>query len=184
MKYYRILDNIYFKNRWQLYDIEGARSTVDSSLDFTVGHFFYNNEAVFCKKEEGKALDFTLAEFDVPIISSKVVKILSKFFDDDVQLIPASIEGEKEEYFILNVIKLYDCLDEKKSLFTKWTEKDHRPDLEGDYRMVGNLRIDKSKVNNSNILRIKKWDIPLIVSELMKNEIEKNNIKGVIFEKV
>jgi hypothetical protein len=73
------------------------------------------------------------------------------------------------------------CLDEKRSIFQKFETNDEiRPDLAGDYKAVNPLFIDPDKVNRS-IFRLDKYDIVIIVSEHVKNKLEKVELSGLKF---
>ena len=133
---------------------------------------------------KGIELDYTETDaYSVPIVSKRLANLLSDY-SDDIQLIPATVEGIKKDYHILNVKYKIECLDEKRSQFQKF-EKDNeiRPDLEGHYEAVHLLLIDPCKVYR-NIFRIDKYDIVIIVSELVKNRLEKAKLSGLKFKLV
>jgi hypothetical protein len=65
----------------------------------------------------------------------------------------------------LNVLTSCDCIDEARTVGDKWTMASGRPDKVGMYRMIVNLFIDPDRVGGAQILRIRNWATPLIVSE-------------------
>jgi hypothetical protein len=78
-----------------------------------------------------------------------------------------------------------DCLDEKRSEFTKWTKNDHRADLAGQYRMVTRLRILTEQVpRDAHFFRVEGWRIALIVSEGVKEAMERVGCLGAKFVEV
>lgn len=183
MDYYRILDDIHFPTRWQLDAPEANGTDVDPS-DFTSCRPFTHSVELFSNSSLGVPLDFTLAELDVPIVSDRISKIILRFACEDVQLIPVSVGNVKEQYYILNAIRRIDCFDERRSVYTKWSAEDGRLDKIGTYRMVAKLRVDVSRISGVNVCRIHNWDVPLIVSEKIKIELEKYRFNGIIFKLV
>jgi hypothetical protein len=53
----------------------------------------------------------------------------------------------------------------------KWTSADQRVDKMGDYRSVVGLRIDPNRARRRNLLRVKGWVSPVIISELVKQAL-------------
>src|SRR4051812_7785745 len=77
----------------------------------------------------GEELAFSLAAFDMPIVSDPVAKTLVRTCDQEIELFPVEIPRARGNYAILNVIRCLACLDETRSEFTRWQPGDHRPDL-------------------------------------------------------
>ena len=186
MDYYRITDNIHAQGRWRLGQITSDSCQVDE-WNFTTGTPHDLTTPLSVMAEKGYSSDFTLADFDVPIISSVVASILLPIAKDDVQIIPVKTEGagaHDGDWFILNALSLMPCIDEQKSMFTKWSASDGRPDKTGQYRMVPKLIVDENKADAKNLIRIEGWDVPLIVSSVIKAEFENAGVKGAVFKKV
>lgn len=112
----------------------------------------------------GRPLPFSFGAFDIPVVTSRLGSLIADYAVGDVQLVPAMISNEPEMY-ILNVLTCINCIDETLTSGTKWTTSDNRPDKIGRYRMIKELRIDASMINNSHVFRIDTWRIALIVSE-------------------
>jgi hypothetical protein len=91
-------------------------------------------------RRRSRALEFTLADFDMPVVHESLAARVSEQCEDDVQLFPAAVEGTVERYYIMNITNTVPCLDEKKSGVTYWGEQDGRPDLVGKYMIVGRQR--------------------------------------------
>jgi len=110
--------------------------------------------------------------------------VIEQIANGDIQRLPLDIPGH-EGFEVLNSIRLIKCLDETRSEFTKWTDKDHRADLAGQYRMVTKLKIDTSQLPPScHFFRIEGWPIGLIVSEDVKAAMEHCDCLGAKFEDV
>jgi hypothetical protein len=117
-------------------------------------------------------MDFTITAFGVPIVSSKVAAAIESQAGGDVQRVPAAIKGHFG-FEALNVLRIVECIDESKSEFQKWTERDNRPDRLGHYRSVTKLRLDTTRISESDhIFRLAGWEVTLVVSEKLKQVIE------------
>ncbi|MGH7953983.1 MAG: imm11 family protein [Limisphaerales bacterium] len=181
-KFYRILDNVEFADRWWLKSPrEPNGNPIDSEL-------FCNGKLLnFCPpltiavRHHGKPLDWTFADFDMPVVTKRTADLLRNICRSDIQFFEANVEGYNGDFEILNVLKAICCLDEEKSDILFWNKEDGRPDKIGQYRQVVNMRISPSQVESANMFRIAGWEIALIVAEKIKTEFEKANIRGVRF---
>jgi hypothetical protein len=102
----------------------------------------------------------------------------------DVQLIPADIEGQQEQYLVLVATRLLRCIDEKASKVQFWTPEDGVPNKVGKYWAVDDLRIDKAKVGNAKVFRPAGWEVALIVAEEIKEAMEHMGATGTRFQEV
>jgi hypothetical protein len=184
MKYYRVLNDLHIEDRWFLGEVN-----FDDEWDFwqyvSPGVALVpDKELVVSVTEEGKSLDFNMADFELLIINEKVASLLNK---EEVQLIPIKVDKLKSKvpYFLMVVKNAIDCVDEEKSQFMKWEPGNKiRPDKVGEYENFMKLVINPSKVGSTNIFRIKGFDVAVIISQSLKESLEKNNIKGVRFKEV
>ena len=132
----------------------------------------------------GAALDFCLTSFAVPIATSELADAMTAIAGPDLQRIPLDIP-DYDDFEVLNSTRMIRCLDEDRSKYTKWTEKDHRADLAGQYRMVIGIKIKPENIpSNAHFFRIEGWPIALIVSEAMKTAMESCGCRGAKFEDV
>jgi len=131
-------------------------------------------------RRPGTALDFTLADFDMPVVRTDLGRDLAALCGDQVQLIPADVESENEQYSILNITRALACLDDARSGVTYWTEPDGRPDKVGEYRMVLNPHVDPARIHAEHIFRIAGWKIAMIVSEEARSVL--GGATGAVFE--
>ena len=58
------------------------------------------------------------------------------------------------------------------------------PEKVGKYRDVRDLRIDKTKVGNAQVFRPEGWAVVLIVSEEIKDALERLGATGTRFQEV
>ncbi|RKG78382.1 hypothetical protein D7W82_32520 [Corallococcus sp. CA049B] len=119
-----------------------------------------------------------------PIANELVANVFSTLAPGDVQLLPVSIEGESERYFVVNATKVVDCIDEAWCREVHHYDEDAPPGLEGEYNWIYGLRIDPSKTEGAQVFRLKKFKVAFIVSEDVKNALEAVGNLGVSFERV
>jgi hypothetical protein len=106
---------------------------------------------------------------------------------DDVRLVPVSVVGNlrHDAFAIPHCLRAIDCLDETKSDFIKWTERDERPDRLGEYRAVTKLVIDPGRIPPAvHMFRLAHWPVVMIVSDVVKAAMEKAGCAGAKFEGV
>jgi hypothetical protein len=135
-------------------------------------------------RKNGQPLDFTFSSFDMPVINGKLAHLLLEIDESAFQVFPVSIDGVKNDYFILNVVQRLNSLDRKLSDFECWTEVDGRPEKVGKPRAVYKLVIDRETAQAHHAFRVEGWEIALIVSSTIKQAFEDLKVTGVDFEKV
>jgi hypothetical protein len=133
----------------------------------------------------GHQLDYTMADYGVPIVSEACADVLREAAADDVQLFPIEVEGQPSSFYVANATKLADCVDETRSEEVKrWTEADGRPDRLGEYKSIGVLRVDPERVGGLQFFRIERYRVALIVSETLKHAMERAKLVGPKFKPV
>ncbi|WP_225413204.1 imm11 family protein [Stigmatella hybrida] len=136
-------------------------------------------------RSPGKPLDFSFAAFDVPVVSARVASLLTAEAPGDVQLLPVDIDSQAEPYFLVNVIRAVRCIDDQASAEVQyWKPEDGEPDRVGEYRAVHGMRIDPVKVGDAKVFRPWGWTVALIVSEDVKEALERAGVTGVKFTEV
>lgn len=181
--YYCLSDDMTTGNRWFLkgpLDRRGAR--LDPRL-------FTYREPVECDaplyiplRRPGRQLDFTLADFDMPVLRSSLARELQALAPESIQLFPAVVEGSNDSFHIVNVVSVVACLDEQRSTLTYWTQAHGRPDKVGKPMMVVELRVDTERAAGKKIFRLKDWKIALIVSEDARDILR--GASGAVFRPV
>jgi hypothetical protein len=92
------------------------------------------------------------------------------------------VDGFTEPYFLLNALRVIRCIDDARcEEVLYWLPKDNRPDKLGQYRNIRGLRVDPTKVGDSNIFRPWGWTVTLIVSERIKLAMQDAAITGTRF---
>jgi hypothetical protein len=113
-------------------------------------------------KIEGKPLDFSEAGLRVPVVHVEVASMLAERAPGDVQLIPADIEGQPDQYLVLVATRLIRCIDEEASKVRFWTPEHGVPDKVGHSIAVDRMRIDKLKEGDAKVFRPEGWSSTLI----------------------
>ena len=112
------------------------------------------------------------------IVSKKIVDILAKICPHDIQVFEANVYvGEKKipDYYHLNIINAIEVLDKNKTEYTT---------IKGTDAILNLKKIvykSDSLPNNHHIVRNLDYKSHVLVSDVLKEVFECNNIKGVQF---
>jgi hypothetical protein len=184
-EYFVVLDDVNLPNRWHL----GSPFSGDTAEEVLPEAFIDGvpvdplQNLVIPISRKGIPLDFTFADFDMPVVSSFVGAIFSGFGKEAIQRIPIRIQGGNQGgYEILNVTKKVRCIDERKTSVIKWTEADGEPGKVGQYRQIMNLRIDRTPAHGLHVFRVDGWEIALIISADLRKELMQREVSGVRYE--
>jgi hypothetical protein len=119
------------------------------------------------------------------VIHAKVASLFADMAPKEVQLIPVDVEGQPDGFFILNVTRVVKCIDDEASAEVQyWKPEDGRPEKTGRYRAVHGMRIHPSKVGDAKVFRTWGWTLALIVSEDIKEALERAGVTGMKFKEV
>ncbi|WP_236068683.1 imm11 family protein [Citreicoccus inhibens] len=134
----------------------------------------------------GTRRSFVLSGIEqAPIVSEAVAHVFRTLASDDVQLLPMTIAGESEPYFVVNATKVIDAIDEARCSEVHHYDKDsHPPEFAGEYNWIYGLRIDPAKTEGAQVFRLKKFKVAFIVSEDIKDALERVGNLGVSFDPV
>lgn len=181
-EYFRVVVNPHADFMWFPDDPVTAEGEEIDSRDFTTGAIYQGPyPSLIPLMQEGSPTEFTLAAFDMPVISERLYLILNDICKNDIQFFPAKVGTCDSGYGILNVISVVNCIDESKSEFIKWTSEDGRPEKVGQYRMFAQLAINPHRVGQQKIFRLYGWEIAMIVAKEVKEAIETSKTCGVVF---
>jgi len=185
--YYDMWDNMHIPGRWHLKSPVDEQGREVDPWQFKAGRFLeLEGLPVFRLARPGNALDFTLTGLTIPLVHHRVISLFERLgVQQEVQFLPARVEGQSEPYFILNVLRTIPCIDDARcEEVLYWRPEDNRPDKSGQYRNVAGLKIDPTKVGGANIFRTWGWRGPIIVSERVKRAMEGEGITGPEFVEV
>lgn len=133
----------------------------------------------------GHALDFCWAAFSIPVVHARFVQLFEHLGVQDVQFIPAQVEGHSGPYFILNTLRSLRCIDESRCEEVQhWKPEDGQPEKVGKYKFVAGLRIDPAQVGDARLFRPWGWTGSLILSEDLKQALEAERFTGMRFIEV
>jgi len=173
MKYYDLMDDINYPNRWYLGDVLGT----DNWLFREPSPSIFERDAYKIEVyQDGQEMDFTIGGYaSVLVASEKVKKLFETIPDAAVRFIPVTITNKKvsTNYYLMITMLKIDAVDQEKSEFTRYEENDPvRPDLAGKYSGFYKLVIDESKAAGHPIFRIEGYDVTIIASEVVKQKFE------------
>lgn len=180
MKYYRLKDDLVYSGRWYLGDILGIDNwelvsgipPCCSDINLEIDIF-----------KDGDEMDITLSEvYGIPIVSEKVRVELLCF--PEVIFVPLMLNKEdcQTAYYAMVVKEKIECVDESSSQFQKFETNDPvRPDKAGEYRGFMTLRVNPHYIKGLDIIRIKKFEAAIIISDRVKEKIESIGATGVSF---
>ncbi len=184
-RFFELSDDVYVPHRWHLDTPLDGRGRKVFDWDFTRGTPVRVEGRLKIPIEmAGAPLDFFEAGIGIPVVHVKVASMLAKRADNDVQLIPADIEGCPEQYFVLVATRLIRCIDEEASEVSFWTPEHGVPEKVGQYMGVDRMRIDKTMVGNAKVFRPEGWEVALIVAEEIKDAMEAMGATGTRFREV
>ncbi|NMO21354.1 hypothetical protein HPC49_00915 [Pyxidicoccus fallax] len=186
-RYFRLKEDMQVGN-WDLGDPLGANGQeVDDPYVFREGHPVHIQERLTIPVDEpGRRLEFCTAGLGAaPIVHVRVASLFAELAPNDVQLIPVDVQGQPDQYLILVATKCIRCIDDAASDEVRyWKPEDGQPERVGYYKSVIGLRIDPTKVGDARVFRTWGWDIALIVSEDIKQALERAKVTGAKFTPV
>jgi uncharacterized protein DUF1629 len=182
-KYYELEDDRYHPGRWHM------RSPVDEHGQKINPWQFFKGRRIdlqgtirFPVRPDGVELDFSWAAFSIPVVNSRFVQLCERLGIQEVQFLPVQVEGHAGPYFILNTLRILRCIDEARSEEVRhWKPEDGQPEKVGEYRDIAGVRIDPTKVEGARIFRPWGWPLALIISEDIKEALEREGLTGTKF---
>ena len=182
-RFYRLRADATAVSRWHL------KAPVDSSGREVDPRAFTQGALVPCQpplelpvRRAGDRVDFNLCDFDMVLPAAANIA-LQALVGPAIQRFPVTVEGQ-QQFEILNVCNLVQCIDESQSSFTKWTDSDGRPEKVGQFRMIVHLKIDPVAAKRCDIFRVAGWHMALIVSDKVRQLFESANVSGIEYERV
>ncbi|WP_309896481.1 imm11 family protein [Archangium sp.] len=186
-QYFELFDDVYIPGRWELeYPLDENGQEIRTWI-FEEGEpvtFEGRIRIPICTP--GKALDFSLLTSGiVPIVSARVAAVFAQLVPGDVQLFPVEVEGRSEPYTLLNITRVVKCIDDEASDEVRYYKLEHeQPERLGKYRSVIGMRIDPSKVGEAQVFRTWGWTGTIVVSEALKEALERLGATGTKFTSV
>jgi hypothetical protein len=118
-----------------------------------------------------------------PVLSSRAARTVRLLAGNEIELIPARVEGESDEYFVLNVLHAVKCLDEEKTQYVeKWTSDSYRPDRAGEYKTLRGIVIDPKLAGDHRLFRLwGSYSSGVIAAGAVKEGFEREGLSGASF---
>ncbi|MBM7112185.1 imm11 family protein [Archangium primigenium] len=184
-RFFRLADDVQVPHRWHLGTPLDEQGREVHDWDFKSGSpLRVEGRLKTAIETHGKPLDFSEAGIRIPVVHVKVAVMLAERAPHDVQLIVTDIEGQSAQYRILVTTRRVSCIDEAASEVSFWKPEHGVPEKVGHYMGVDCLRIDKARVGDAKVFRPEGWEVALIVSEEIKDALERMGATGTRFEEV
>ncbi|QRO02336.1 hypothetical protein JRI60_01690 [Archangium violaceum] len=183
-RFFDLVDDRSARPRWHLGLIQDERGRELNPWQFEKGKWLeLGCVPRFPLQIPGPPLDFTWAGLSIPVVHARFVQVFERLsLLQEVQFIPAQVEGHPGPYFILNALRIIPCIDDARCEEVRyWKPEDGRPDKVGEYRAVHGLKVDPARVGDAHIFRPWGWRVALIVSEELKEALEREALTGTRF---
>lgn len=186
-RYLEMMDDVYIPGRWYVDSPQDEQGKELIPYQFRRGEILgWENPLFLPIHIPGRALDYTQTALGFIIVNSRFVSVCERLgIQNEVQFIPARVEGQPEPYFVLNTLRIIKCVDEARcEEFSFWEPRHGDPERVGHYRRLYGLKIDPEKVGDASIFRPWGWTGALIVSERVKQAIEEEGLVRPKFTEV
>ena len=182
MRYFHLRDDVHVPGRWHLGEVTTSAGPAPDLL--AASELPFGTHAHVTMSHAGAPLEFCLTSFGVPVARRELADAVVSIAGRDVELVPLLVDADSR-FVVVHARRLVACLDESRSVFVKWTDRDHRADLAGRYRMVTKLFVDPQRIPAStHVFRIDGWPIALIISQSVRDVMERVGCLGARFEEV
>ncbi|WP_369946350.1 imm11 family protein [Vitiosangium sp. GDMCC 1.1324] len=102
-----------------------------------------------------------------------------------MQFLPVQVDGHAGPYFVLNALRIIRCIDDARSEEVQYFKpEDGQPEKVGEYRFVRGMRIDPTKTEGARVFRPWGWTLSLLLSEDVKEAMEREGLTGPRFTEV
>jgi hypothetical protein len=192
VKYYRLLDDVHYPERWYLDDIEEVKNNWD--LTIPENNKKIKNEIFHTKLyRSGYETDYTAGGYArIQYVSEKAYQALLTLrnIDSQVGFLPVLLRGcdFSQPYYVMVIRQSPLCVDEEKSEYDPIEyEEGETPTSRGFlnlYPAFYKLIIDPARTNNLDIFRLGGCSTYIIVSERLKAVWEKAGVTGATFTPV
>ncbi|RKH60563.1 hypothetical protein D7W81_25290 [Corallococcus aberystwythensis] len=188
MRYFKLLDDMELNDRWLPGEAMNSQGQeLDDIWQFADGCPIQFNERVRIPiGHPGRIVDYSVTSVGgAPVVHQRVASVFTELAPDEVQVIPVDVDGQSDPYFILVATRTLRCIDDQESAeVLYWKPEDGRPEKTGRYRSVMGMRIDTTKVGDAKVFRPWGWTGVLIVSEDIKDALERSGATGMAFREV
>lgn len=184
-RFYRILDDMALDGRWFLASPVDARGRAVDPRRFTAGGPVPDPGRLSMPlRVAGAPMDFTLADFDMPVARAALSARLAALAPGAVQRFPVTVDGFDGAFEILNVTRAVRCFDEDASDIQYVTEDAVRPERVGTYEMVVEAVIDPALAGDERLFRVEGWRVMLVCDGEVRDALTVDGYSGLRFEEL
>jgi hypothetical protein len=161
------------------FKLEGSNytKTLQDPIEYDLVYLSKVEPEIFMK------YDFLPTDKSALVVNKKVKHILSELCPDDVQFFEATIVPENSkkmtfenhDYWVLNLTKTVDVIDEEHSVFERWED--------GDLKNIKKVTYIENRMANIQIGRQKTYLSSVILSPELVKRFKAEKITGVKFLK-
>ncbi|KFA90810.1 imm11 family protein [Archangium violaceum] len=185
--YYELRDDLYHPGRWHLRSPVDEHGQKVNPWQFDEGRRLEPmGNILFGVRPDGVELDFSWAAPAIPVVSNRVIQLLERMdLQHEVQFIPVQVENHAGPWFILNALRILRCIDDARCAEVRYFKpEDGQPEKVGEYKSVRGMRIDPAKTEGARVFRPWGWPEALLVSEDLKQALEREGVTGTRFTQV
>jgi hypothetical protein len=181
LNYYSISIKESKKNYWFLSKLKNSNGEIIDEMQFQrCLKLNIENDLFYQVEIDGeRPLFFFAGANTAPVIGVVIKQEFDKLMMDSVQYIPVGVHGYDEKYYILNIIKDYDCMDKDKSKYDLFS----LPNIPTPMMMMYDLYIRQND-EYPPIFRIKDYGTAVIISQKIKDILEKYKVDGINYKLV
>lgn len=179
--FYKIVDDAGHATAWWLGEVQLGGKKVDPDKLTSGICFETSGRLTVGVKRRGDATAFGFALGLVPVVSIQAADVISHMAPGAIERIPIDIEGIRGKYEALNIVRVVDAIDPKRSTYSLWGPEDNRPDRLGDFRSVDRLVIKDDVRQDVCIFRPLGWEVVLIVSAKLRKALDALGNLGILF---
>jgi uncharacterized protein DUF1629 len=178
-RYFEMMDDVYIPGRWYVDSPRDDQGRELIPYQFRRGRILGWEKPLFLPIHiPGRTLDFTQTGLGFIVVSGRFISLCERLgIQNEIQFIPARLEGHSEPYFVLNPLRIVKCVDEARcEEFSVYEPGYEDPEKVGHYRYVSGLKVDPEKIGDASIFLPWGWTLDLIVSERVKQAIEEEGL--------
>lgn len=125
----------------------------------------------------GDRVDYNPTAFSAIVVSRRLADAIEAIAPNDIQRIPAAIEGHTGEWEVLNILTCVDCIDHDRSIIQYYPA--NHPTRPGKPRGVVRLILDPTDIGDKHIFHPKDWPVSVVISDILKAVFESSSISGI-----
>ncbi len=137
------------------------------------------------KSKKCNYIDFPMSLSSLNFVSDRFKNLLESLPDKDyLEFFPVKIEGvekPKSNYWVINILDNIKCFDWEESKYTKFPDNESYKDLQSIPEKIIKLKLKQETIGERNIFRMYESATLIFVSSFLKEQMEKEELKGMTF---